>query len=173
VRFAQQLGQEVVRDGNRLRSLVLRYYPAALDAFPHLDSLVGLAFLQTYPTLSQAQALSFEQLKVFLRAHHHTQVRSWPTIYAGLHSDQPRSDPALDAAYAPLSQAQARILETLIRSRNACLTSSSCCTRIMRSMTVFPRPARCWLRLYLPSWAMTALGTPLQQFCKPWQGPAR
>jgi transposase len=122
VRFAQQLGQEMVRDGNRLRSLVLRYYPAALDAFPHLDSLVCLAFLQAYPTLSQAQALSFEQLKVFLREHHHTQVRSWPTIYAGLHSDHPQSNPELDAAYAPLAQAQARILETLIRSRNACLT---------------------------------------------------
>ena len=67
VRLAQQLGQEAVRDGNRLRSLVLRYYPAALDAFPHLDSVVFLAFLQMYPTLSQAQALSFEQLKIFLR----------------------------------------------------------------------------------------------------------
>lgn len=122
VRFAQQLGQEVVRDGNRLRSLVLRYYPAALDAFPHLDSVVFLAFLQMYPTLSQSQALSFEQLKVFLREHHHTQLRSWPTIYAGLHSDHPVSNPDLDAAYAPLAVAQARILETLIRSRQACLT---------------------------------------------------
>ena len=122
VRFAQQLGQEVVRDGNRLRSLVLRYYPAALDAFPHLDSVVFLAFLQAYPTLSQAQALRFEQLQVFLRQHHHTQVRSWPKIYAGLHSDHPQSNPALDAAYAPLAVAQAQILETLIRSRNACLT---------------------------------------------------
>jgi hypothetical protein len=121
VRFAQQLGQEVVRDGNRLRSILLRYYPAALDAFPHLDSVVFLAFLQTYPTLSQAQALSFEQLKVFLRKPHHTQVRSWPTLYAGLHSDQPASSLDLDAAYAPLAVAQARILETLLRSRNACL----------------------------------------------------
>jgi len=121
VRFARQLGQEVVRDGNRLRALVLRYYPAALDAFPHLDSLVFLAFLQAYPTLSQAQALSFEQLKIFLREHHHTQARSWPAIYAGLHSDHPHSNPDLDATYAPLAVAQARILETLIRSRNACL----------------------------------------------------
>jgi len=98
VRFAQQLGQEVVRDGNRLRSLVLRYYPAALDAFPHLDSVVFLAFLQVYPTLSQAQALSFEQLQIFLREHHHTQKRSWPAIYAGLHSDHPVSSPDLEAA---------------------------------------------------------------------------
>jgi len=121
VRFAMQLGREVVRDGNRLRSILLRYYPAALDAFPQLDSVVFLAFLQVYPTLPQAQALPFEQLKVFLHAHHHTQSRSWPKIYAGLHSDHPQSNLALDAAYAPLTVAQARILETLLRSRNECL----------------------------------------------------
>ena len=112
MRFARQLGQEVVRDGNRLRALVLRYYPAILDAFPDLDSLVFLAFLQAYPTLSQAQALRLEELKIFLRQHHHTQVRSWPTIHAGLHSDHPQSAPDLDAAYAPSEVAQARILET-------------------------------------------------------------
>jgi hypothetical protein len=115
------MGQELVRNGNRLRSLVLRYYSAALDTFPHLDSVVFLAFLQAYPTLSQSQALSFEQLRVFLREHYHTQSRSWPAIYAGLHSDHPVSNPDLDAAYAPLAVAQARILETLLHSRNACL----------------------------------------------------
>jgi transposase len=121
VRFAIQLGREVVQDGNRLRSILLRYYPAALDAFPHLDSVVFLAFLQAYPTLRQAQGLGFEQLKLFLRDHHHTQSRFWPKIYAGLHSDPPSSNPELDAAYAPLAVAQARILETLLRSRSECL----------------------------------------------------
>lgn len=121
VRFAVQLGREVVQDGNRLRSILLRYYPAVLDAFPHLDSVVFLAFLQVYPTLPQAQALSFEQLKIFLHEHHHTQSRSWPKIYAGLHSDHPPSNPALDATYAPLAVAQARILEALLRTRSECL----------------------------------------------------
>ena len=122
VRFAQQLGRELVRDGNRLRSILLRYYPSALAAFPHLDSVVFLAFLQAYPTLRQAQALSFEQLKIFLREHHHTQTRFWTTIYAGLHTDHLQSNPNLEAAYAPLALAQARILETLVRSRSECLT---------------------------------------------------
>ena len=121
VRFAQQLGHELVRDGNRLRSILLCYYPSALEAFPHLDSVVFLAFFQTYPTFQQAQALSFAQLKVFLREHHHTQTRFWPTIYAGLHSEPPPSNPEVEAAYAPLALAQARILETLVRSRSECL----------------------------------------------------
>ena len=121
VRFAVQLGQELVRDGNRLRSILLRYYPALLQAFPHLDSVVGLAFVQAYPTPRQAQALRFEQLQVFLRAHHHTQRRAWPGIYAGLQSAQPPCSPELEAAYSPLASAQAKILETLVRSRNECL----------------------------------------------------
>jgi Transposase len=80
VRFAQQLGRELIQNENRLRALRLRYYPAALEAFPNLDRVVGLAFVQTYSPLPQAQALSFEQLKLFLGAHHHTQVRSWPKL---------------------------------------------------------------------------------------------
>jgi transposase len=121
VRFVNQLGRELVRGGNRLRAILLRYYPAALVAFPHLDRVVSLAFFQTYPTSRQANALDFEQLKAFLREHHHTQRGSWPTIYAGLHSESPPSNPELDAAYSPLTLAQARILETLVRSRNECL----------------------------------------------------
>ena len=122
VRFAQQLGREAVQNQNRLRALLLRYHPAALDAFPHLDSLVGLAFLQAYPTYQQAQALRFEELKLFLREHHHTQTRLWTKLYAALHADAPSSSPELDTAYAPLAVAQAQILETLLRSRNACLS---------------------------------------------------
>jgi transposase len=122
VRFAMQLGRELVRDGNRLRSILLRYYPAALEAFPHLDSVVCLAFVQAYPTPRQAQQLTFEQLKSFLREHHHTQSRFWTGIYAGLHTDHPLPSLEVEAAYAPLARAQARILETLVRSRSECLS---------------------------------------------------
>jgi transposase len=121
VHFANQLGRELVRSGNRLRSILLRYFPAALVAFPHLDRVVSLAFIQAYPTPSQANALDFEQLKIFLRTHHHTQSRSWPSIYAALHTDHPQANPELEAAYSPLAVAQARMLETVVRSRNECL----------------------------------------------------
>jgi len=121
VRFANQLGRELRRDANRLRSILLRYYPAILDAFPHLDSVVFLAFLQSYPTPSQADALSFEQLQTFLREHHHTHISRWPHIYAGLHANHPQSHPDLQAAYSPLALAQARIVEMLLRNRQACL----------------------------------------------------
>jgi hypothetical protein len=46
VRFATQIGQELGRDGNRLRSTLLRYYPAATEAFSRMEAVVALAFLQ-------------------------------------------------------------------------------------------------------------------------------
>lgn len=121
VRFAGQLGQQLIRDGNRLRSILLRYYPAATQIFSHLDSQVSLIFIQTYPTPEQAESLSFEELKAFLRGHHHTKTRSWATIYARLHNDHPQPNPEVQAVYWPLALAQARILEQLVRSRNECL----------------------------------------------------
>ena len=121
VRFTQQLGQELLRNENRLRAILLRYYPAILEAFPQLNSVVFLAFLQAFPTLQQAQSLSFEQLKTFLREHHHTQSHSWPKIYAALHGDLPQPDPELGDAYSPLAFAQAKLLEQIVRSRNECL----------------------------------------------------
>jgi len=121
VRFATQLGQQVVRDGNRLRSVLLRYYPAATEAFSHLAGLVSLAFVQAYPTPQQAESLSFEELKTFLRQHHHTQPRFWATTYARLHNDHPRPNPEVQAAYLPLALAQARILEQLVRSHKESL----------------------------------------------------
>jgi transposase len=121
VRFANQLGQELIRDSNRLRSLLLRYYPAAIQLFTHLTSPVSLAFLQAYPTPQQAEWLSFEELKAFLRQHHHHQARSWATIYARLHTDQPPSPPEVQAVYMPQALSQARILEQLVRCRSECL----------------------------------------------------
>ncbi len=121
VRFACQLGREIVRSANRLRSILLRYYPAAIEAFSHLDSLVFLVFVQAYPTSGQAESLSFEELKTFLRQHHHTQMRSWAKIYAHLHGDHPQPNPEVETAYSPLAQAQARILEQLVKSRKECM----------------------------------------------------
>ncbi|MBE3117569.1 MAG: IS110 family transposase [Candidatus Atribacteria bacterium] len=121
VRFANQLGQELVRDGNRLRSVLLRYYSSATQTFSRLDSLVSLAFLQAYPTPQQAESLSFEDLKAFLRKHHHTQTRSWPKIYVRLHSNLPQPNPEVEAAYSLLALAQARIPEEMVKSRSECL----------------------------------------------------
>ncbi len=118
VRFAGQLSREVVRSSNRLRSILLRYYPVATQTFSSLDGQVFLAFLQAYPTAKQAEALSFDELKAFLSTHHHTQARYWPRIYARLHSNASQPNSAVEATFMPLALAQARILEQLVKARS-------------------------------------------------------
>lgn len=81
----------LARQTNHLRAMLLRYYPAALQVFSSLDSPICLAFLSAYPTPQQAQALGYEQFRAFLRAHHHTQQRVWPTSYARLMAAYPEA----------------------------------------------------------------------------------
>jgi transposase len=119
--FAGQLSREIVRSSSRLRSILLRYYPAATQLFSSLDGLVSLAFLRAYPTAKQAEAVSFEDLKDFLRSHHHTHSRHWPKIYAVLHANHPQSNSEVEATYAPLASAQAKILEQCVKGRSECL----------------------------------------------------
>ena len=117
VSFVVQLTKEQTRIGNRLRAVLLRYYPGVVETFGSMESPVFLAFLQAYPTAGEVQALDFEEFKAFLRSHHHTQLRTWPKLYASLHQDWPSPDPTVEAAYAPLAVSQAKILEQIVRSR--------------------------------------------------------
>lgn len=61
----------LVRSGlqlrNRLRAVLLRYYPAALEVFYHLDAQISLAFIQAYPTPQAAAELSWEAFRSFAR----------------------------------------------------------------------------------------------------------
>jgi transposase len=83
------LTRMIVRQTNHLRAILLRYYPAALKVFSQLDSPICLAFLSAYATPQKARQLSYEQFCEFLRRHHHTQRRVWPTCYAHLTSEYP------------------------------------------------------------------------------------
>lgn len=59
-----QLVAERVREQNRLTELLSRYYPAFLQAFS-LDTDVGLAFLQRYPTPQAADELTWSEFEEF------------------------------------------------------------------------------------------------------------
>lgn len=61
-----QLVAERVREQNRLTELLSRYYPAFLQAFS-LDTDIGLAFLQRYPTPQAADELTWGEFKEFAR----------------------------------------------------------------------------------------------------------
>lgn len=119
VRFVNHLNRELVRNANRLRAVLLRYYPAAVQLFSRLDAPVTLAFIQSYPTPQAAARLSFAEFQAFLRQHHHTQPKKWAKIYSQLQAVFPSADERMVAAYAPQASTLANLLAVLVASKSA------------------------------------------------------
>jgi transposase len=117
VRYIQQTNKDIVRNSNRLRSVLLRYYPAAVEIFSSLDTLICLAFVQTYPAPVEASQLSYAQFKVFLHDHHHSQPKKWPACYNRLQAAYPQASATTVAAYLQQAQTLAKILEVQVRSK--------------------------------------------------------
>jgi transposase len=111
------LTHSLVRTENRLRAVLLRYYPAALEVFSSLDAQVTLAFIQTYPLPHMAAQLTFEQFKDFLKQHHHRQSAQWAGCYVRLQRPQPQADPAILEAYSSEAQLLATLLGQLVRAK--------------------------------------------------------
>ena len=118
VRYILQITKDIVRNSNRLRSVLLRYYPAAVETFSSVDTLINLSFIQQYPDPKQSAQLSYQEFKEFLRTHRHSQRKKWPSCYNRLREAYPESSPETVAIYANQAPTIAKILEMLIRSKN-------------------------------------------------------
>ena len=110
------LGRQIVASSNRLWSVLLRYYPAALQVFSGVRQLITLLFIQAFPTPQAALQLSYADFTTFIAAHHHRRPAEWPMCYSRLHIPQPAADPGLVLAYAPQAQFLAASLEAMRRS---------------------------------------------------------
>jgi hypothetical protein len=106
---------------NRLRAVLLRYYPAALEVFSSLDAPITLAFIQEYSLPQAIEQLTFEQFKGFLKQHRHTQPKQWAGCYARLQRPQPQADPAVLAAYSSEATLLANLLSQLVRAKHKAL----------------------------------------------------
>ena len=117
VRMVLHLTREMVLTNNRLRAVLLRYYPAATNLFSRLDSPISLAFLRQYPTPQQAASLNFEEFSQFLRSHHHTQRAGWVRSFNQLKEPYPLSDPQIGAIYMPQAMTLVELLSVLVRHK--------------------------------------------------------
>lgn len=115
------LTHSMVRTENRLRAVLLRYYPAALEVFSSLDAPITLAFIQEYSLPQAVAQLTFEQFKGFLKQHHHKQPMKWAGCYARLQRPQPQADPAILAAYSSEAKLLANFLAELVLAKNKTL----------------------------------------------------
>jgi transposase len=115
VSWHRHLTQETVRLSNRLRAVLARYYPAALQVFQKLTGVVSLAFLQAFPTPAAAQALTPAQFEAFARVHGYRQIAHLPACFARLQQPQPAASVETVAIYQAEAVQLAELLQTVGR----------------------------------------------------------
>lgn len=117
VSFLGFLTTGIVRTSNRLRSVLLRYYPAALRVFSSLQTEICQAFIQAYPTPQTAAQLDFEAFQTFAAKHGYTQPRRLPGCFTRLQAPQPQARPASVLAYQGEAQLLAASLNQMVQAK--------------------------------------------------------
>ena len=118
VSFLRYLTQSVQRTRQRLRAVLTRYYPAALNLFGSLTAQVTLRFLSQYPTPQAMSQLSYAQFSDFATEHGY-QRRWWPKQYARMQQSYPTACPAVVQAYHEEMGLLAQQLLFLVQTRLA------------------------------------------------------
>lgn len=108
-----------VRLSNRLRAVLLRYYPAALEVFYSLASPITLEFIQAFPTPQDAAALSFEAFQSFARHHKHPRPQQLPARYARLQTAQIEASPDTVVVCQAEAVTLAALLLTTLQAKKA------------------------------------------------------
>jgi transposase len=109
-----------VRYSNRLRAVLVRYYPAALQLFGQWRSQISLSFIQHYPSPQAAAALSQAQFEAFVQQHHYPLARGL-ACWLRLQQAQPQARPAAVLAYQAEAAWLAGALQDLIQAKNQSL----------------------------------------------------
>jgi transposase len=108
---------ETIRLGNRLASVLGRYYPVALVIFSDLQTQIALHFVQAYPTPQAAAALSFEQFVSFAQAHGYRQQKRLTNCYARLMRPQPTASAETVAALVDEGTQLAGLLLSTVQAK--------------------------------------------------------
>lgn len=118
VRQVIYLTRMIRRQANRLRAVLLRYYPGAVAVFARIDSPITLALVQAYPTPAQAAQLSYADFECFLREHHHSQRAKWLACYQRLTEPGLQARPETVELYADQAQVLARQLAGFVADKS-------------------------------------------------------
>jgi len=88
------LNKQIVRFSNRLRSVLLRYYPAALQVFSTgLTTQIAPEFICAYPNPQAAKRMPFAEFEAFARQHRYPNLRRLPNCFAHLKASYPEASP--------------------------------------------------------------------------------
>lgn len=108
---------------NRLRAVLLRFYPAALEVFSTLDGVVTLEFLRAFPGPQTVTGLTLEGFVAFAREHGYSRPRYLGAAFARLKAPQPSAAPEIEAVYQQEVGVLATLLLAGVRARQEALRS--------------------------------------------------
>jgi transposase len=117
VSWIQHLTRASTRLSNRLRAVLLRYYPAALRVFPDLNTQIALEFIRTYPTPQAAARLTFAEFVDFAQQQGYSHPKKLPSCYAGLKRDYPEACPETVSIYQDEAIQLANLLLQMTRTK--------------------------------------------------------
>jgi transposase len=111
------LNTNIRRFSNRLRAVLLRYYPAALEVFSGLDVAISQAFIQAYPNPQAAAQLDFTAFKDFARQNRYSNYSRLPGCFARLQEPRLEAAPSTVLAYQDEAILLAKMLHHLLVSK--------------------------------------------------------
>jgi transposase len=115
VRGRDDLVATRVQLANQLRSLLESFWPGAAEVFADVDSPIGLAFIQRYPTPESASRLGPKRMAAFCAQHAYSGRRSADELLLRLHQAAAVTVGELEMeAKGELALSLARTLERLV-----------------------------------------------------------
>jgi transposase len=121
VSLLNHLTRSIVRLSNRLRAVLLRYHPAALQVFSDLRTQTALEFIRAYPTPQAAACLTFADFKAFTQQQRYTQPQKLPACFARLQVARPEATAETVLVFQDEAVLLATLLLSTIRAKNAAL----------------------------------------------------
>jgi transposase len=118
VGFLTFLKHTAIRVHNRLRAVLLRYYPQALELFSGLMVPTTLAFIAAFNTPQALTALSYEAFASFAQQQGYWHRQGLLACYARLQHSPLQASPATVAAYQDEAQLLAQQLRELILAKH-------------------------------------------------------
>jgi len=121
VSLINHLTSSTVRLSNRLRAVLLRYYPAVLNMFSSWPTKVAIEFIRAFPTPKHAENLTFDQFQRFARQHRYPNPKRLPTCFARLQAPQPEAAQETVEVYQDEAVLLATMLLTAMRAKKGAL----------------------------------------------------
>ncbi|UCC52036.1 MAG: IS110 family transposase [Anaerolineaceae bacterium] len=114
-----QLTKSIVRQRNRLRAHLLRFYPQALDAFENLQTQFSLRFLTAFPGPGSLETVHYEQFAAFCRQQGYYEYDRYPELWSSLCNWVPRLNLQENPAFCQQVAWQAdRLLTMVLQKKN-------------------------------------------------------